>query len=83
MAGSKAIFTAPTRPGLIYDLLNVNPKSLAERRADWVKVVKVWNRIAEVRDGSGEQGRSRQDHGRARGRSARRSTGRSCPVRAS
>jgi NitT/TauT family transport system substrate-binding protein len=47
VAGSKAILTSADAPGLIYDLLNVNPKSLAERRADWVKVVKVWNRIAK------------------------------------
>src|SRR5882724_6110981 len=45
VAGSKAIFTSADVPGLIYDELNVNPKSLAERRADWVKVVKVWNRL--------------------------------------
>ena len=25
--------------------MNVSPRSLAQRRADWVKVVKVWNRI--------------------------------------
>ena len=38
-------------PGLIYDLVCVNPQSLNQRRADWVKVVKVWNRIAAfVRD---------------------------------
>jgi len=45
VAGSKAIFTSADAPGLIYDELNVSPKSLAERRADWVKVIKVWNRI--------------------------------------
>src|SRR5712672_515230 len=45
VAGSKAVFTSADAPGLIYDELNVNPKSLAERRADWVKVVKVWNRL--------------------------------------
>lgn len=45
--GSKAIFTSADVPGIIYDLLVVNPKSLAERRADWVKVVKVWDRIAK------------------------------------
>jgi NitT/TauT family transport system substrate-binding protein len=45
VAGSKAVFTSADTPGLIYDLVNVNPKSLAERRADWVKFVKVWNRI--------------------------------------
>jgi NitT/TauT family transport system substrate-binding protein len=45
--GSKAIFTSKDVPGLIYDMLAVNPKSLAERRADWVKVTKVWDRVAK------------------------------------
>jgi len=45
VAGSKAIFTSQNLPGLIYDLVCVSPKSLAQRRADWVKVVKVWNKI--------------------------------------
>jgi NitT/TauT family transport system substrate-binding protein len=45
VAGAKAVMTSADVPGLIYDTLNVSPKSLAERRADWVKVVKVWNRI--------------------------------------
>jgi NitT/TauT family transport system substrate-binding protein len=45
VAGSKAVFTSADAPGLIYDLVCVNPKNLAERRADWVKFVKVWNRI--------------------------------------
>ncbi|HEY3594338.1 MAG TPA: ABC transporter substrate-binding protein, partial [Polyangiaceae bacterium] len=47
VAGSKAVFTSAEVPGLIYDLLNVSPKSLAERRGDWVKVVKVWDRIVK------------------------------------
>ena len=47
VAGAKAIFTSADAPGLIYDLVCVNPKSLAERRDDWVKVVKVWNRIVK------------------------------------
>ncbi|HEY6559653.1 MAG TPA: ABC transporter substrate-binding protein, partial [Polyangiaceae bacterium] len=46
VAGSRAVWTSADVPGLIYDLLNVSPKSLAQRRADWVKVVKVWNRVA-------------------------------------
>ena len=45
--GSKPIFTSKDVPGIIYDVLAVNPKSLKERRADWVKVVKVWGRIAD------------------------------------
>jgi NitT/TauT family transport system substrate-binding protein len=44
--GSTAIFTSANVPGLIYDVLAVNPKSLTERRDDWKKVVKVWFRIA-------------------------------------
>ncbi len=45
--GSKPIFTSKDVPGLIYDMLAVSPKSLAERRADWVKVAKVWDRVAK------------------------------------
>lgn len=47
VAGSTAIFTSKDTPGLIYDFLCVNPKSLAERRADWKKVVEVWFRVAD------------------------------------
>ena len=45
--GSKPIFTSKDVPGLIYDMLAVNPKSLAEHHADWVKVAKVWDRVAK------------------------------------
>jgi len=45
--GSKPIFTSKDVPGLIYDMLAVNPKSLAEHRAEWVKVTKVWDRVAK------------------------------------
>jgi NitT/TauT family transport system substrate-binding protein len=44
--GSTAIYTSANAPGLIYDVLAVNPKSLTERKADWKKVAKVWFRIA-------------------------------------
>jgi NitT/TauT family transport system substrate-binding protein len=47
LAGSKAIFTSADVPGIIYDVLSVNPKSLKERREDWVKVAQVWGRIAD------------------------------------
>jgi NitT/TauT family transport system substrate-binding protein len=45
--GSKPIFTSKDVPGLIYDMLAVNPKSLAEHRADWVKIAKVWGKVAD------------------------------------
>jgi NitT/TauT family transport system substrate-binding protein len=51
VAGSKALFTSADVPGLIYDTLAVNPTSLAQRKDDWAKVVKVWYRICDyVRD---------------------------------
>ena len=45
--GSTAIFTSANAPGLIYDLLYVSPESLAKRKEDWKKVVKVWFRVAD------------------------------------
>jgi NitT/TauT family transport system substrate-binding protein len=45
--GSTAIYTSHDAPGLIYDVLAVNPKSLSEHRADWAKVTKVWFRVAD------------------------------------
>jgi NitT/TauT family transport system substrate-binding protein len=46
VAGSKPLFTSADVPGLIYDVLAVNPQSLDKRKDDWAKVVKVWFRIA-------------------------------------
>jgi len=40
--GSKAIASSADAKGLIYDVLAVNPASLATRKADWEKVAKVW-----------------------------------------
>ena len=49
--GSKAIYTSANEPGLIYDAIVVTPQSLATRRADWVKVVKAWDKVvAYLRD---------------------------------
>lgn len=47
VAGAKAIYSSANVPGVIYDVLAVNPKSLAERKSDWEKVVSVWYRIAD------------------------------------
>ncbi len=43
--GAKPIYTSAQEPGLIYDVLVVNPTSLAAHRADWVKLMKVWNKV--------------------------------------
>jgi NitT/TauT family transport system substrate-binding protein len=45
LPGSKAVYTSADEPGLIYDMVTVTPQSLAQRRADWVKFVKVWDKI--------------------------------------
>ncbi len=45
--GSKPVFTSADAPGIIYDLVYVSPESLEKRRADWMKVIKVWYRIAD------------------------------------
>ncbi|MFU8814010.1 MAG: ABC transporter substrate-binding protein [Pseudomonadales bacterium] len=45
--GSKAIYSSANQPGLIYDVLAVNPASLANRRDDWAKVVEVWYRVVD------------------------------------
>lgn len=47
VAGSKAVYTSADEPGLIYDFVAVSPQSLAERRSDWVKFVKVWDRVVK------------------------------------
>jgi NitT/TauT family transport system substrate-binding protein len=43
--GSKAVYTSADEPGLIYDVLSVTPASLNARRADWQKIVKLWDRV--------------------------------------
>jgi NitT/TauT family transport system substrate-binding protein len=49
--GATPLFTSANVPGLIYDVLFVNPKSLQARRADWKKVVGVWFQVvAFVKD---------------------------------
>ena len=45
--GSTAIATSKDAPGLIYDMFVVSPGSLAERKSDWKKVVKVWYRVVD------------------------------------
>ncbi len=40
--GSTRIYSSADEPGLIYDVLAVNPASLSARKDDWMKVLKVW-----------------------------------------
>lgn len=45
--GSTAVFSSKDAPGLIYDGLFCDAESVKTRRAEWLKVVKVWGRITE------------------------------------
>ena len=45
LPGSRPIYTSADEPGLIYDVLAVSPTSLASRKADWQKVVLVWDKV--------------------------------------
>jgi NitT/TauT family transport system substrate-binding protein len=43
--GAKPIYTSAHEPGLIYDVVTVNPASLASKKAEWAKFVKVWDKV--------------------------------------
>ena len=45
--GSKKLYSSADTPGIIYDLLYVSHESLATRRAEWGKVVKLWYRVVD------------------------------------
>lgn len=45
--GARPIYTSADEPGLIYDVLAVSPVSAKQRRADWLKVVKVWDKVVK------------------------------------
>ncbi len=43
--GSKPVLTSAQAPGLIYDVIAVNPTSLTAHKADWAKLVKLWDKV--------------------------------------
>jgi NitT/TauT family transport system substrate-binding protein len=43
--GSKPIYTSAQAPGLIYDVLTVNPASLSSRKAEWKKLTPIWGKV--------------------------------------
>jgi NitT/TauT family transport system substrate-binding protein len=45
VVGAHRIYTTADETGLIYDGLAVTPRSLADRRDDWLKVISVWDQI--------------------------------------
>ena len=47
LPGSRPIYTSAQAPGLIYDVLIVSPSSLAAHRADYMKLVQLWEHIVK------------------------------------
>ena len=43
--GAHPIYTSADEPGLIYDVLAVNPTTLHSRQADWAKLFPVWQKV--------------------------------------
>lgn len=43
--GARPVYTSADEPGLIYDVLAANPTSAKNRKAEWIKVVKVWDKV--------------------------------------
>ena len=43
--GSHSIYASTDEPGLIYDTLVASPTSAKARRADWLKLLKVWDKV--------------------------------------
>ncbi|MFT5129128.1 MAG: NitT/TauT family transport system substrate-binding protein [Rhodothermales bacterium] len=49
--GSRTLFSSADAPGIIYDLLYVSNESLSKKKAEWAKVVAVWDRtVRYIRD---------------------------------
>jgi NitT/TauT family transport system substrate-binding protein len=45
LPGARPVYTSAQAPGLIYDVLAVNPASIGAHRADYIKLIKVWDRL--------------------------------------
>lgn len=54
--GSRPIYTSHDAPGLIYDVLAVDPASLKAHPDDWKKVVGVWKRVVAFIEDPNTQG---------------------------
>jgi NitT/TauT family transport system substrate-binding protein len=45
LPGAHPVYTSAQAPGLIYDVLTVNPASIGAHRADYIKLIGVWERL--------------------------------------
>jgi NitT/TauT family transport system substrate-binding protein len=54
--GAHPVYTSKESPGLIYDVLTVNPVTLASHRADYARLLPIWDRIVHYIDDPKTQG---------------------------
>jgi NitT/TauT family transport system substrate-binding protein len=47
LPGSRPVYTSAQVPGLIYDVIAVNPKSLAANKAAYAKLAQIWDRTVK------------------------------------
>ena len=66
LPGSRPVYTSAQAPGLIYDVLAVNPTKLAANKAEWIKLINVWDRVVALHQRSQDATRRAQDHVGAR-----------------
>lgn len=45
--GAHPLYTSAQQPGLIYDVIAVKPESYAAHKADWTKLVGVWDKVVK------------------------------------
>ncbi|HKX65477.1 MAG TPA: ABC transporter substrate-binding protein [Rhizomicrobium sp.] len=47
LPGARPVYTSAQVPGLIYDVIAVSPKSLADNRATYAKLAQIWDRTVK------------------------------------
>jgi NitT/TauT family transport system substrate-binding protein len=50
LPGSKPLYTSAKAPGLIYDVLAASPASLTAHKDDYLKIIKVWDKVVHYID---------------------------------
>src|ERR1700728_5267563 len=45
LPGARPVYTSAQSPGLIYDVMTVNPATISAHRADYVKLMQVWDHV--------------------------------------
>jgi NitT/TauT family transport system substrate-binding protein len=45
LPGARPVYTSAQSPGLIYDVMTVNPATLSSHRSDYIKLLRVWDRV--------------------------------------